>query len=154
MLLHDDWPCTIISKHTSIIHTQSHILVLGLGLGHMLFHDDWPHTIISKHTSIIHTQSRILVLGLGLGHVLFHDDWPCTIFSNHPSSSILNYIYIPSTKCICIYINIYIFMYIWKNPIPNTQYTKRISKDPVSANILPQYWPIMNARYAHNRSPI
>ena len=28
-----------------------------------------------------------------------------------------------------------------KNPIPNTQFPKRISKDPVSANILPEYWP-------------
>ena len=31
-----------------------------------------------------------------------------------------------------------------KNPIPNTQFPKRISKDPVSANILPEYWPIMS----------
>ena len=32
-------------------------------------------------------------------------------------------------------------MYIWKNPIPNTQFQKGISKDPISANILPEYWP-------------
>ena len=37
---HDDRPCTILSKHNSIIHTQSCILVLGLGSGLMLFHDD------------------------------------------------------------------------------------------------------------------
>ena len=71
----------------------------------------------------------------------------CFMMTDHvPSFHIIlnrpfSIIYIPSTKCICIYV--YIFMYIWKNPIPNTQYTKRISKDPVSANILPQYWPIM-----------
>merc|ERR1712015_296025 len=46
---HDDRPCTILSKHTSIIHTQSCILVLGLGLGHVLFHDDRPCNILSKH---------------------------------------------------------------------------------------------------------
>ena len=38
MSFHDDRQCTILSKHTSIIHTQSCILVLGLGLGHV--HDD------------------------------------------------------------------------------------------------------------------
>ena len=78
-------PCNIISKSTSIIHTQSRILVLGLGWGLMLFHDDWPCTVKSKHTSTIHTQSRILVLGLGLGHVFFHDDWPCNIISKPTS---------------------------------------------------------------------
>ena len=76
----------------------------------------------------------------------------CFMMTDHvPSFHIIlnrpfSIIYIPSTKCICIYV--YIFMYIWKNPIPNTQYTKRISKDPVSANILPQYWPIMH--HHHN----
>ena len=68
------WPtmCHFIKAY---LHTQSHILVLGLSWGLMLFHDDWPCTIKSKHTSIIHTQSRILVLGLGLGHMLF-SWWP------------------------------------------------------------------------------
>ena len=51
------WWLTIISKHTSITHTQSHILVLGLGLGHVLFHDNWPCNITSS--SIVHSQSYI-----------------------------------------------------------------------------------------------
>ena len=163
-------------KPIPIIHTQSCILVLGLGLSHMLFYDDRPCTIISEHTSIIHTQSRILVLGLGLGHVFFHDDWPsyqsippspilnhtywywalvlamCCfmitdhVISHHPPLSILNHIY--TYICTYMYIPQYIFitMYIWKNPIPNTQFPKRISKDPVSANILPEYWPSVAPR--------
>ena len=59
-----------IWEHTSIIHTKSHIMVLGLGLGHVLFFGVWPCTFIWQHTSIIHTNSHILVLGLGLGHML------------------------------------------------------------------------------------
>ena len=46
---HDDRPCTILSKHTYITHTQSRILVLGLGTCHVLFHDDRPCNILSKH---------------------------------------------------------------------------------------------------------
>ena len=78
----------------------------------------------------------------------------CFMMTDHvPSFHIIlnrpfSIIYIPSTKCICIYV--YIFMYIWKNPIPNTQYTKRISKDPVSANILPQYWPSVRCCCSHD----
>ena len=53
------WWLTIISKHTSITHTQSHVLVLGLGLGHVLFHDNWPCNITSS--SIVHSQSYIYV---------------------------------------------------------------------------------------------
>ena len=85
-----DWPCTVIWEHTSIIHTQSHIMVLGLGLGHVLFFGVWPCTFIWQHTSIIHTHSHILVLGLGLGHMLLL--WWLTMYPHmkayihHPQS--------------------------------------------------------------------
>ena len=71
------------------------------------------------------------------------------VISHHPPSSILNHVYTYIHTCIYpnIYLYIYIYTYVYmKNPIPNTQFPKRISKDPVSANILPEYWPIMELR--------
>ena len=51
------------------------------------------------------------------------------------------YMYIPQYTMLNIYVYMYtyVYMYIPKYQIPNTQYQKRTSKDPVSANISPQY---------------
>ena len=58
-----DWPCTVIWKHTSIIHIQPHILVLGLGLGHMLFL--WWLTMYRHMGAHIHHPYSISHNGIG-----------------------------------------------------------------------------------------
>ena len=56
-------PCTVIWNQTSIIHTPSHILVLGLGLGHMLFL--WWLTMYRHMKANIHHPYSIRHIGIG-----------------------------------------------------------------------------------------
>ena len=79
-------PCTVIWNQTSIIHTPSHILVLGLGLGHMLFFlmtDNVP-SYESKHSSsILHKAYWYWVLDRVI--CCFYGDCPCTAIWNQTS---------------------------------------------------------------------
>ena len=89
-----DCPCTVIWKHTSIIHTQSHIMVLGVILGHMLFL--WWMTMYSHMKAYIHHPYSITHIGIGswLGpYVVFMvTDHVPSYESIHPSS-ILHHAY-------------------------------------------------------------
>ena len=72
-----DWPCTVIWKHTSIIHTPSCILALGHGLGHMFFFVDGLCTDISR-SSILNHAYYIIYIYWVLAWVMwcFYGDWP------------------------------------------------------------------------------
>ena len=122
-----DWPSTVIWKHTSIIHIQPHILVLGLGLGHMLFL--WWLTMYRHMKAYIHHPYSIMHIGIGpwLGSYVFLllTDYVLT-YLDHPYSitHIILYIYILGLGLghvmflwwltICIY-TIFIYMYIYIN---------------------------------------
>ena len=109
-----DCPCTIIWKHTSIIHTLSHIMVLGLDLGHMLFlwcmtNDHVPsYASIPPSSILIHTYWYWVLAWV---ICCFYGDWPYVYMYVHSAHMYICIVYMYRyISYICIYT---------QYPIPN-----------------------------------